>query len=161
MVSISHTGKDSSWNCSKWSTDLHCPGCKEGYHQCLMDEQSQLLTTFLTPFGHFKYKQALYGLSSIMEHYDRGMANASEGLCEFPELLMILSSMLRMKQHTGRTYNSFCNTVERKTLPSTKDAPIWACPPDQPTHLCKDTSRAWLRFHPATADQWAWVCTIL
>ena len=41
---------------------------KKGYHQCMMDEQSQLLTTFLTPFGHFKYKRAPYGLSSIAEH---------------------------------------------------------------------------------------------
>ena len=36
---------------------------KKGHHQCLMDEQSQLLTTFLTPFGRFKYKRAPYGLS--------------------------------------------------------------------------------------------------
>ena len=38
---------------------------KQGYHQCLMDEQCQLLITFLASFGHFKYKRAPYGLSSI------------------------------------------------------------------------------------------------
>ena len=31
---------------------------KKGYHQCLMEraKPSQLLTTFITPFGHFKYR---------------------------------------------------------------------------------------------------------
>ena len=56
---------------------------KKGYHQCLMDEQSQLLTTFLTPFGRFKYKRAPYGLSLIAEHYNRRMAEAFDGLSGF------------------------------------------------------------------------------
>ena len=56
---------------------------KKGYHQCLMNDQSQLLTTFLTSFGHFKYKRAPYGLSSIAEHYNRRMAEAFEGLSGF------------------------------------------------------------------------------
>ena len=48
-----------------------------------MDEQSQLLITFLTPFGHFKYKRAPYGLSLIAEHYNRRMVEAFEGLSGF------------------------------------------------------------------------------
>ena len=56
---------------------------KKGYHQCLMDEQSQLLTTFLTPFGRFKYKRAPYALSLIAKHYNRRMAEAFEGLSGF------------------------------------------------------------------------------
>ena len=27
----------------------------KGYHQCPLDEESELLTTFITPFGRFKY----------------------------------------------------------------------------------------------------------
>ena len=27
----------------------------KGYHQCPLDDESQLLTTFITPFGRFKY----------------------------------------------------------------------------------------------------------
>ena len=52
-----------------------------------MDEQSQLLTTFLTSFGHFKYKQAPYGLSSIAKHYNRQMADAFEGLSGFQRIV--------------------------------------------------------------------------
>ena len=30
----------------------------KGYHQCPLDEESQKLTTFITPFGRFKYLRA-------------------------------------------------------------------------------------------------------
>ena len=40
----------------------------KGYHQCPLDEASQLLTTFITPFGRFKFLRAPYGISSISEH---------------------------------------------------------------------------------------------
>ena len=55
----------------------------KGYHQCPLDEQSQLYTPFITPFGRFKYLRAPYGLSSIAEHYNRRMAEAFEGLTGF------------------------------------------------------------------------------
>ena len=50
----------------------------KGYHQCPLDQESQLLTTFITPFGRFKYMRAPYGISSISEHYDRRMHEAFE-----------------------------------------------------------------------------------
>lgn len=49
---------------------------KKGYHQCPLDVESQALSTFITPFGHFTYLRASYGLSSIAEHYDHHMAEA-------------------------------------------------------------------------------------
>ena len=45
----------------------------KGYHQCPLDQQSQPLTTFITPFGRFKYLRAPYGISSISEYYNRGL----------------------------------------------------------------------------------------
>ena len=60
---------------------------KKGYHQCLMDDASQLLTTFTTPFGRFKYCRAPYGLSSFAEHYNRRMAEAFEGLTGFRRIV--------------------------------------------------------------------------
>ena len=60
---------------------------KKGYHQCLLDEESQVLTTFITPFGRFKYLRAPYGLSSIAEHYNRRMAQAFEGLLGFRRIV--------------------------------------------------------------------------
>ena len=52
----------------------------KGYHQCPLDEGSQSLTTFITPFGRFKYLRAPYGICSISEHYNRRM---NEGLSGF------------------------------------------------------------------------------
>jgi len=55
----------------------------KGYHQCPLDHDSQALTTFITPFGRYKYLRAPYGTSSISEHYDRRMAEAFTGLTGF------------------------------------------------------------------------------
>ena len=55
----------------------------KGYHQCPLDEDSQVLTTFITPFGRYKYLRAPYGISSISEHYDHRMAEAFTGLTGF------------------------------------------------------------------------------
>lgn len=52
----------------------------KGYHQCPLEEESQLLTTFITPFGRFKFLRAPYGISSISEHYNRIMDEAFSGL---------------------------------------------------------------------------------
>ena len=59
----------------------------KGYHQCALDSESQLLTTFITPFGRFKYLRAPYGISSISEHYDRRMAEAFTGLNGFRHIV--------------------------------------------------------------------------
>ena len=42
----------------------------KGYHQIPLDEESQDITTFITPYGRFKYLRAPYGISSISEHYN-------------------------------------------------------------------------------------------
>jgi len=59
----------------------------KGYHQVALDKESQLLTTFITPFGQFKYLRAPYGISSISEHYDRRMAEAFIGLTGFRRIV--------------------------------------------------------------------------
>ena len=42
-----------------------------GYWQCPLDEDSQLLTTFITQYGHYKFKRAPFGICAISEHYNR------------------------------------------------------------------------------------------
>ena len=49
-------------------TDIH--------YQCPLDKESRKLTTFVTPFGRFKYLRAPYGILSISEHYNRRMDEA-------------------------------------------------------------------------------------
>ena len=62
----------------------------KGYHQCPLDQESQLLTTFITPYGTFKYLRAPYGVSSISEHYDRRMDEAFAGLQGFRRVVDII-----------------------------------------------------------------------
>ena len=58
----------------------------KGYHQCPLDQDSQRLTTFITPFGRFKYLRAPYGISFISEHYN----------CQMAEVLADLSGYRRI-----------------------------------------------------------------
>ena len=58
-----------------------------GYHQCPLDEESQKLTTFITPFGRFKYLRAPYGILSISERYNRRMDEAFAGLSDFRKIV--------------------------------------------------------------------------
>ena len=48
----------------------------KGYHQCPLDQHSQLLTTFMTPFGRYKFLRAPFGICSISEHCNRRMDKA-------------------------------------------------------------------------------------
>ena len=59
----------------------------KGYHQCPLDKDSQILTTFITPFGRYKYLRAPYGISSISEHYNWRMAEAFNGLSGFRRIV--------------------------------------------------------------------------
>ena len=59
----------------------------KGYHQCPLDKDSQHLTTFITPFGRYKFMRAPFGLSSISEHYDRRMYEAFQGLSDFRRIV--------------------------------------------------------------------------
>ena len=46
-----------------------------------------MLTTFITPFGRYKYLRAPYGISSISEHYNRWMTEAFNGLSGFRRIV--------------------------------------------------------------------------
>ena len=73
----------------------------KGYHQCPLDEESQLLTTFITPFRRFKYLRAPYGISSISEHYNHRMDEAFAGLTGYRRIVddaVIYDS--KINQHT-------------------------------------------------------------
>ena len=49
---------------------------KMGYFQVPLDEASQLLTTFCTPWGRFKHLRATMGLTSAGDEYNRRTDNA-------------------------------------------------------------------------------------
>ena len=73
--------------CGKQSQFFTVFDALKGYYQCPLDEQSQLLTTFLTPFGRFKFLRAPFGICSISEHYNRRMDEAFEGLNNYRRIV--------------------------------------------------------------------------
>ena len=52
----------------------------KGYHQVMIDEKSRDLTTFLTPWGRFRYKSAPMGLASSGDEFCRRTDEAMTGL---------------------------------------------------------------------------------
>ena len=83
-----------------------------GYHQCPLDNESQLLTTFITPFGRFKYLQAPYGISSILEHYNRRMDEAFTGLAGYRCNIIIYDS--NATRHKAHVHQFLQRCVKRK-----------------------------------------------
>ena len=63
-----------------------------GYWQLRLDEQSQKLTTFITPFGRYFCKRLPFGISSAPEIFQREMQKALEGLegvlCQMDDILI-------------------------------------------------------------------------
>ena len=59
----------------------------KGYHQRPLEEASQLLTTFITPFGTYKFVRALFGICSISKHYNRRMDEAFSGLTNYRKVV--------------------------------------------------------------------------
>ena len=56
---------------AKWFTKLHA---NRGYWQIPLDEESQLLTTFNTPFGRFCYQATPFGIKSAQEVFQKRMS---------------------------------------------------------------------------------------
>lgn len=48
---------------------------KSGFHQCMLDTQSRTLTTFVTPWGRFRYKRLVFGVTCAPEIFQRVMTD--------------------------------------------------------------------------------------
>ncbi len=60
---------------------------KSGYWQIALDEESQELTTFITPFGRFKFLRAPMGLSSTQDEFCRRTDEALMDLSQFRKVV--------------------------------------------------------------------------
>ena len=54
--------------------------CNSGFHQIVLHEDSQKLTTFITPFGRYCYKHLPFGISSGPEIFHREMTHILSGI---------------------------------------------------------------------------------
>ena len=53
---------------------------KLGYHQLELDEASRAITTFVTPFGIYRYKRLNFGVASASELYQYHIQKSIAGL---------------------------------------------------------------------------------
>jgi len=60
-----------------------------GFHQCILNPESKLLTTFITPWGRFCFKRMPFGISSGPEYFQRTMESILEGVvCMMNDILV-------------------------------------------------------------------------
>lgn len=95
---------------------------KAGFWQVKLAEDSQLLTTFITPFGRFCFQRLPFGISSAPEHFQRRMNQVLEAipgvLCHMDDILITgrdlkehderLEEVLSRLNAAGITLNDKC-----------------------------------------------------
>ncbi|GBO34013.1 Transposon Ty3-I Gag-Pol polyprotein [Araneus ventricosus] len=63
-----------------------------GFWQIPLDKKSSYLTTFITPFGRFRFQRLPFGISSAPEHFQRRMSQMLEGIpgtiCHMDDILI-------------------------------------------------------------------------
>ncbi len=104
----------------KLKTEYHIT--MRGFWQVPLDEQSKLLTTFMTPFGRFCFNRLPFGISSAPEIFQRTMSGILEGLdgviCHMDDILIHgkdqaqhderVRAVLHRIQDAGLTLNDKC-----------------------------------------------------
>lgn len=93
--------------------------CYNAFLQCPLDIESRDLTTFITPFGRYRYQRVPYGISSAPEMYQKRMAELLQDIdgvvCLMDDILVIgrdqeehdsrLHAVLRRLQDANVTLN--------------------------------------------------------
>ena len=93
-----------------------------GFWQMPLDQESRLLTTFITPYGRFCFNRVPFGICSAPEVYQRAMSNILEGIdgviCHVDDVLVHgktqaehdarLRTVLKRLQTAGVTLNNKC-----------------------------------------------------
>ena len=92
----------------------------KGYYQCPLGEESQILTTFITPFGRFKYLRAPYGIS-ISKHYNRSMDKAFAGLSGYRRVVNDVIIFNRDEANHAAHVRQFLQRCAERMITNNKD----------------------------------------
>ena len=88
-----------------------------GFWQIKLADKSSFLTTFITPFGRFRFNRLLFGITSAPEHFERKMTELLTGLdgvvCMLDDVLIYGKNQEEHDQHLERALENrkfWCNT---------------------------------------------------
>ena len=99
-----------------------------GFWQIPLDEESRLLTTFVTPFGRYCFNRLPFGISSAPEIFQRAMSRILEGLdgtvCHMDDILIhgetqeihdsCVRKVLQRLKDAGVTLNDKCEFSKQR-----------------------------------------------
>ncbi|UYV83347.1 K02A2.6-like [Cordylochernes scorpioides] len=102
-----------------WAKIFSRLDANSGFWQIKLSEESQTLTTFITPFGRYKFKRLPFGISSAPEHFQKRMSAILRGvngvICHMDDILIFakrkeehdetLREVLRRLKNSGITLN--------------------------------------------------------
>ena len=115
---------------AKWFTKLDA---NRGYWQIPLDEESQLLTTFNTPFGRFCYQVTPFGIKSAQEVFQKRMSqNVSdlEGVeTDIDDIIVHAETEVKHDQRL----HSVLERCEKINLKLNKEKCIFKC--EEVTHI--------------------------
>ena len=78
-----------------------------GFWQVKLDESSKDLTTFITPFGRFRFNKMPFGIASAPEHFQRRMSKMLEGI----EGVVVQIDDILVYGHTIEEHNARLHAV--------------------------------------------------
>ena len=82
----------------------------KGYWQVLLEEESQILTTFITPYGRFKFLRAPMGLSSSQDEY---CARGDAALQDIDRVEKVVDDILVHSRTPQENLKTVLNVLER------------------------------------------------
>ena len=85
---------------------------RSGFFQLPLDEESQKLTTFITPFGRYFYKRLPQGISAAPEVFQRTvemMINPRHTVCYFDDILVFSDDEKNLAKDLEETKNRLRN----------------------------------------------------
>ena len=68
-----------------------------GFWQTRLSDESELLTTFITPFGRFAFNRLVMGLSSSSEYFQKRMTQLEESIAGVFARQMIFSYLVEQR----------------------------------------------------------------
>ena len=94
--------------------------CKEGFLQCVLDEESSYLTTFQSPWGKYRWTRLHFGLTPSPEIFQMKLDQCLEGLKGVHKIaddILITGegvTVMEARQDHDRNLDSISETMQRE-----------------------------------------------